>query len=44
MIGIPAGYRVVTAEPDTEPAEFPTSRAVRAAWITDEIVEELTND
>lgn len=43
-VGIPANARTVRALPDTEPVEFPSTRAVRMGWITDEMVRELEEE
>lgn len=40
-LGDPPGARKVYPLPDMEPVEFPAVRAVRADWITDDMVREL---
>lgn len=37
----PPGIRKVWPMPDQEPVEFPAVRAVRADWITDDMVKDL---
>lgn len=44
MVGVPEGYTRIIALPDQEPVEFPYSKSIRAAWITDELIEELLED
>lgn len=39
--GIPPGMVRVWPVPDQEPVDFTYSKAVRAYWITDELIEEL---